>query len=217
MVTFNELRITEDKSRIIVDVEIDEADGFDGFYIDQVKLEYYEQFVSDSYASENAVTLYQFDDDDEDAEPIRHFRICFSLDDYDPTKVTVPDSFGTKTFDNGMFFVFVRCEGSPTNTAVYTGYGCEEVAQTAIGVILDWKRVYEHGISFAARLANRCGNSCDTSNGFESFILLWYALQLAIATCDYIQAKKLWNRFIRAFSSGTTTSFSLSSGCGCGR
>lgn len=215
MVIFNELRITEDKSTIIVDCQIEDVDGFDGFYIDQVKLEYYEQFVSDSHSSDDAVTLYQYDDDDESAQTIRHFRMCFSPDSYDPTEVTVPSTFGTKSFDNGMFFVFVRCGGSSTNTAVYLGYSCEAIAETAIGVILDWKRVYEYGISFAAKLAYNCGNKCDDPSGFENFILLWYALQLAISTCDYGQAKVLWKRFLRAFSSATTTSFSLTSGCGC--
>lgn len=209
MVIFNELRISEDKNCLIVDCEIEDIDGYDGMYIDSVHVEYYKNVGTAGYASDKAITLYE-KGEDEDGKT--HLRLKLDLNDK-LTETEVKNKFGISTFDGGLFFVYTVCDGTKTNPEIYENYGCARSSERDTGVILDWKMIYEWGMGYAARLAKSCGNPCDEPTGFKQFILFWYALQLAISTCDYQRVRDIWDRIIRM---KRTTDFApLSSGCGC--
>lgn len=206
MVIFNDLRITEDKECLIVDCYIEDIDGYDGMYIDSIDIDYYKNVTEDCQPSEHAINLYTH----EDGETFRALRKTLKRSDI------VGKDFGTETFDGGLFFVVVRCDGNPTNLEVLAQYSCTMDNTVDIGVIIDWQRIYEQGMGYAAKLAYGCDNPCDSPVGFEQFIIYWYALQLAISTCDWPQVRKLWPKFLRAFGGGNASSTS-SSGCGCKR
>lgn len=208
MVIFNELRISEDKQCITVDVEIEDVDGYDGMYIDGIYLEYYKN-ASDSgdLTPGKYFTMYEHAEGDDDT----HVRKRVTIDDIEE-QMSLYD-FGTPEFDKGLFFVHVHCDGTPVNGSILEGYGCGADNTWDTGIILDWKAVYEYGMGYAAKLAKSCGNPCDEPTGFKQFILLWYALQLAISTCDYSRVRGLWDRILKTFSGFSGAS--LSSGCGC--
>ena len=203
MVIFNDLRISEDKDCLIVDCEIEDVDGYDGMYIESVSLEWYGNVLDTGYPSEKSYQMYS----DDGTKANTHVRLSVTIDDINI------DGFGADTFDNGLFFVYVHCDGTPTNPDTLDGYGCGADKTWDTGIVLDWKMIYEWGMGYAAKLAKSCGNKCDEPTGFKQFIMFWYALQLAISTCDYSRVRDLWNRILRMYK--TSNSASLSSGCGC--
>lgn len=207
MVIFNDLRITEDKDCLIVDCYIEDIDGYEGMYIDSVKIEYYKNFTDEGCVSDHALTLYE--DDGAEKTSVRCLLNKSTIE-------AQAETFGTDTFDGGLFLVTVECDGTPSNASVLAQYTCGSDSTVDIGVVVDWQSVYRQGMGYAAKLAYGCDNPCEVPSGFEQFILYWYALQLAISTCDWLQVKKLWDKFLRAFHGGGQA-VSVSSGCGCGR
>ena len=218
MVIFNDLRITEDKKRLIVDCQIEDVDGYDSFYIDSVVVVYYANYSDQCVGTpteDTSIILYQKDEDDPD-DVIRAGRWALTLRDLtDESSPKFNPNFGTHKFDGELFFVYVRVAGgSGQDLYILNHRGCGADRMYDVGVVLDWHKVYEQGIAFAAKLGTSCANPCEDPSGFEQFILHWYGLQLAIATCDWYQVTKLWPKFIRAFSRGVGNP-SLGSGCGC--
>lgn len=215
MVIFNDLRITEDRKYLTVDCQIEDVDGYDSFYIKKVELIYYKNVVDFGCIGINddyyAFKMYE---KGESEEPSRNFTRTISMYDimYGPD---AQPNFGTSTFENGLFYVAVTCDGgSAQDLYILNQRGCGADNTFEIGVVLDWYAVYQNGISYAAKLAYSCGNSCEDPSGYEQFILYWYGLQLAIATCDWIQVAKLWDKFLRMFSRGVGSG-SGAGGCGC--
>lgn len=209
MVIFNELRINDDKTALVVDCYIEDVDGYDGLYIDSVYVDYYKNVSSLDSRSDKAIAIYT---KDEEEDGISAVRCCL-----DQQTMAGTEGFGTDTFEAGMFVVTVVCGGTPANASILEQYGCGSDNRTDVGIVIDWEKVYRYGIQFAAQMAYGCGNSCDVPVGFEHFILLWNALKLAISTCDYVQASKLWPKFLRVAAQGDAFTSTMSSGCGCGR
>ena len=207
MVIFNELRITEDKECLIVDCSIEDIDGYDGMYIDSVTVEYYKNVTEDGSASDHAITMYEKTDG---AVGITSYRGTLKASSLDK------ETFGTDTLAGGLFFITVSCDGTPENPEILASYSCGADNTIDVGVAIDWHSVYSLGIGYAAKLAYNCEDPCDIPDGFENFILYWYALQLAISTCDWFQVRKLWDKFMRALA-GNGTVVSSGGGCGCNR
>ena len=207
MVIFNDLRITEEKDCLIVDCYIEDIDGYDGMYIDSIYVEYYKNVTDDGVPSDKAIAIYQKGENDVGQTGMR-----VSLKSSQLNKKT----FGTDTFDEGLFFVTVTCDGTPKNPAILESYSCGADNTVDVGVAIDWHSVYTLGMGHAAKLAYGCTDPCDVPAGFESFVLYWYALQLAISTCDWPLVRKLWDKFMRSIK-GVGHGMTLSSGCGCNR
>ena len=205
MVIFNDLRVAEDKSCLVVECEIEDISGYDGLYIDTVHIEYYKNVTSDGVPSDKAICVFS---DDEEQAHARTVRCELKLSD-----ISV-DTFGTDKFDGGLFFVTVKCDGTPTNPAELASYGCGADRMVDTGVIVDWETVYRNGMSYVNSLADDCVDKCNPPLGFGNFILYWYALRLAINTCDWPLVRDLWDRFSGSLG-GIRSKGSSMSGCGC--
>ena len=203
MVIFNELRITEDKSSLVVDCEVEGIDIYSGMHIDTIYVEYYKNALAIGVPSSKAIKIYDRDDDTEDRKAVRR---CLNQ-----TSLSVSD-FGTDTFDKGLFYITVSCDG--TLSADVVNYPCGTDNTVDIGVVLDWQRVYNQGMVYAAQLALGTRCSCTIPADFEQFVLFWNAFRLALSTCDYTQVAKLWDKFLKITGTGDSA---ISTGCGCGR
>lgn len=140
--------------------------------------------------------------------PKTSFRGCVNVN-----RLSIKD-FGTDTFDRGLFYVIVNVTGSSAALAALARMECGEDKLENIGIVVDWQRVYELGMVFAAQLAMQCPGACAIPDKFEEYALLWNALRLAIGTCDVAQVNRLWDKFM-GFSHGGAGVF-VPSGCGCG-
>lgn len=203
MVIFNELRISEDKKYLTIDVEIERLGIYSDMYIKSVYLEYYKNAETIGVPSSKALVVFD-KDPNEDGE--QAMRFCVSDED-------LPDNMGIATFDKGLFFVTVVCDGDLPASAALLACGTDNTIDTAI--VLDWQRVYERGMQYVAKLNSRCFNNCDDVPGFKNFILMWNALMLAVRMCDYGQIGKAWERFLKIYSNRPVT-FGAAGGCGCG-
>lgn len=204
MVIFNELRLSSDKSNLIVDCFIEGLAIYNDMWIKSVYIEYYKNALASGDPSENAIQVYNNEDE---ITTIKAVRTCLSY-----TSSQVADKFGIKTFDDGLFYVIVDCGGTPAaDTSTYP-CGYDETRTT--GVILDWQHIYEYGMQYISQVAHDCANPCMDMAGLDNFIITWNTLKLAVSTCDFTLVEKVYMKFLRYAGIGTGY---ISSGCGCGK
>lgn len=190
MITFNDLRINEDKDRLYIDCMVDSEYESKDVWIDSIQLVYYNNILSDGLIKDRGkvVTVYPGDGEDSFEEQRKFFAGSVTLDDL---SVMSSENEPDVVFDKGLFYVIVTCDG----TEVPEDY------QDFV-VVPDWEFIYSVGMPFVAQLAVSGVNKCDFPAQFEEFTVIWYALQLAFATCEFSQVELLWNRFLRFASTG---------------
>lgn len=198
MIQFNELRLSPDKNSLIIDMAVRNLSAYKNMYISSVHLEYYKNLNASGYPSNKAIEVYSHPES-EGAEGIRRYRAVV------PVARLSKETFGTDTFVNGLFYVFVACDGALSAEAMID---CGMDSARDMGIVLDWQSVYSRCMS-DIRAYNSVCNPCDRSlDVIEHTIIIWNAIQLAVRSCDWTMLNKLWPRFIGAESAYTTE-------CGC--
>lgn len=201
MVIFNEVRLTEDKTSLVVDCSVEALDIYNSMYINTIYVDYYKNVTTAGVPSEKARKIYDRQDDTQNRQSVRR---CLN-----ETSISIAN-FGTDVFEGGLFYVIVNCAGSlPASAATYS---CRADNTQDIAIVPDWKMLYQHGMGHVARLAMSASCNCEDGAGLEQFALLWNAIRLAIAACDYKQVEKLWDKFL-GISSGNGVASSISCGC----
>ena len=207
MVTFNELRISDERDCLIIDVEVEQVDVFKNMYLDSIYLEYYKNATPTGMPSEKAVVVWQ--NEKNDKTTTKAVRQYYRMDD------TASSKMGVTSFDNGLFYGIVNLGGDPGGQVGYMPCGTDEPRR--LGAILDWKAFYDRGMQYVNSLFNGC-TPCPDLTGFEHFAVLWNALKMALSTCDWPMVSDLWDKFLLApadvsINGGVTAK--ASSGCGC--
>ena len=197
MITFNDLRINDEKDELYIDCTVDEQYADKDVWINTIQLVYYNNILSDGLIKddEKVVTVYQ---DSEGTEMRTFYAGSVDLDD-----LSVMSGEGEEpiVFDKGLFYVIVTCDGSDV----------PENYQDSV-VVPDWEFIYSTGMPYLSQIAINGVGKCEFPAQFEEFVVIWYALQLAFATCDFSQVEILWNRFLRF--AGTGEGF-YNNGCPC--
>ena len=206
MIIFNELRISEDKRQLIVDCEVEDVDMYEGVYIKQIVLVPYEKMSSaGTFKEEDSHVIYYNEDDD---DTVRAKRVCCSEEEVCHWFKDVTE------LDRQIFYVVTRCDAAASVFAQLETMGCGADNVVDTGVIIDWQTVYAQGMAYANAIANNRIGACDSLDGFEEFVMIWYALRLAVDTCNYTQVASLWKKFLRVTLKNGAY---VASGCGCGR
>ena len=201
MITFDDLRISEDKKNLSVLCHISDYEIYDNMYISAVYLEYYKNRGTIGVPSANAIKIYE---NTQSSTSVRSLSLSV------PDSVLADGSHGVSTFDKEMFYIYVMCDGTLPPEVATMGCGYDET--TKVGIVIDWLMVYQMGMGFVNRMARDCGNgagNCDLPEDFEHYILVWNALKLAVETSDWTQMEKLWPVLTH---SGMVAPFS---NCGC--
>jgi len=202
MVVFNDLRIAEDYSSMLIDCAVDSAEEYENIYIKSIHLEYYKNSVTFGVPSSKAILLYNNSEDD--TEVIRkRIRV--------PEVELYNSHIGVDRFGAGMFYIIVTCDGSLPASVSLSPCGSDSMVD--VGIVIDWKMVYEKGMTFVNWMTANKINVCTDTSSFEDFVLLWHGLTAALASQDYRQVERLWDMFTRVnvLKAGTGTV----SGCGC--
>lgn len=187
MITYNDIRITNDYPRLLSIDIVDETDA-----IEDVTVVFYSDMGDDgTYDSEKA---YRHEIVPE-TEDVHHYHVELSVEGI---KEECDMEIGS--FDKALFYVIINTEDATT-----------EELHTYTAVIPDWLAVYNAGMPFVAQIAAFGFDKCDHASGFEEFIVLWNALKLAFSSGDYAQINMLWNKFLRFIG----TSSSSVTGCPC--
>ena len=207
MITFNELRLSDNRKNLIVDCVVDDAYK-DLVYISGIYLEYYANASALGSISDKAYTIWENTVPDESIISKRAVV---------PDAILPTSKLGVSTFVGGMFYVIVKCEAKTNlnaaglaQLAALASSSCDSDTTTDVGIVLDWNMVYNNGMQYVSAMAVSC-DTCELPVGYEEFILIWYGLRLALSTCDTSQAAMMWDRFLR-MTVGKTTPIS---GCGC--
>lgn len=170
MITFKELRFSEGRENIIMSLSIDDLGAFSGMYISSVEL-----CESDNMSSTGEML---------DSE--RVLRIDVGEGKREFASSIPASSFNLDSFNGKLFYVKVSCDGkceidTPNLSELCVDYG----------VVLDLKMLRDNGMSlFRAHYDNRC----DDGDGMKHFIVLWFALKMAIEACDFSEINKMWAR-----------------------
>lgn len=204
MIVFNELRLSDDRSNLLIDCFIEGLAIYKDMWIKSIYVEYYKNALASGAPSEKAIQV--FDNENEDTS-ITAVRVCLPA-----SSSKVLENFEISSFNDGLFYVIVDCDGTPA--AVTSTYPCGYDETRDTGVVLDWQHIYEYGMQYIAQVANSCTNPCNDMSGLDNFIITWNTLKLAISTCDYTLIEKVYSKFLRYAGVGSGI---VSTGCGCGK
>lgn len=159
MITFNELRFTDNKDSIVINCS---AETGSISHID---------IVNRKDFSENT--------DYSGSQPEYSYRIPVGSSTYNST---IPVAYLQPTvvssdLNGELLYVIVSKSGS-----------------SEIGVVLDWQLLYSYVLGLLAAYYKKC-NQCVIPDALEDAILLWNAIKVCIATCDWTLLSKLWDKF----------------------
>jgi len=198
MITFNELRMSDDKESLIVHAVINTDGALDGVTIDSAYLVYYKNL------NEHGIP-----DIEHKAYEITPTSDT-TIDAVIPTTALASMQLDCEDFGDKIFYVVVTTTADAETLAELEELGYTSGDFVDIGVIVDWLRMYNQGMPYVAKLALNGYNKCNKPMSLEEFVIIWHALKVALAACDFEQIAALWDRFLRV-----TSVIPFTPDCGC--
>jgi len=195
MIRFDDIHLADDYSSLVVECHVEDYEVYSNMYIKSIYLEYYKNRGTIGVPSQKAIQIYDNSTPDTSVKSVRATVNAASL-----------TGIGTDTFQKELFYIYVNCDGTLDPTV--SSMDCDMDVTLDVGVVLDWKFVYQKGMKYIAGVAS-CKNTCEDVDNFESFILLWNALKMAADVCDWAQLERIWPKLVA--TPGTSSNY----GCGC--
>ena len=143
MVQFNELKITPDGQRLIIDVSIKDLEYYTNVYLDTIQIDTQDTFVESGPSSEVVYTKVIEGD-------TKLVRLELGTGDLLPT------------LSDNLFFVYVRIKGTP---AANTPCGMDNII--TLGVVSNLYPLYQHAFSYIKEL----NDTCSIPKNFINYIL----------------------------------------------
>lgn len=169
MVRFNELRITSDGKKLVIDTEVMELPYYKGLTISEIKIDTYDTFVSDAKPSEN--TVYTKSDIDS-----KSLRLTLDI------KTDLPKVDVDKLF----LFVWVKVKGVPG-----VDVPCNMDKEYTLGVTFDTCPMYT---TFMQKV-KEVQQDCNIPYEFIDFYLKYKALQVSIDSGHFTEAVKIYKKY----------------------
>lgn len=214
MISFNELRITQDNRFLIIDVSIDKQDYYENVLLDSIIIDTQDTYVPNG-PSDNPIYSYKVED---------AYDLTYSLPEEcncNPVKVdedkTYCFTYGTQQMKNArlvlniqdlkvspcstMFFVYVISKGAPSEDTP-----CGLYKDQIIGTVINLQPIYKQTLKYLKEV--EC--DCNIPKNFIDMILKLKAIELCIRTGNYPQAIKYWKKFFIKNDCKSPTS-----NCGC--
>lgn len=190
MLIFDQLRLSDDATRLYINVHVNKADYFKDIYLDNIKIMTADKVseTNPEVPTEDCIFTHTFGDN------VKEAALVLTVNDF----LTLKQSDMSRT----LFFVYVKCKG-----IVGDCVPCRLDELTTLGVTFDEKLLYQRVMDYTKSFAN----DCKIPVGFTDFILLWNAFKASIETEHYIPAIKFWNQL---FDVGTIGNITYK-GCGC--
>ena len=190
MLIFDQLRLSDDATRLYINVHVNKADYFKDIYLDNIKIMTADKVseTNPEVPTEDCIFTHTFGDN------VKEAALVLTVNDF----LTLKQSDISRT----LFFVYVKCKGT-----VGACIPCRLDELTTLGVTFDEKLLYQRVMDYTKSLAD----DCKIPVGFTDFILLWNAFKASIETEHYIPAIKFWNQLFDVDTIGNITY----KGCGC--
>ena len=171
MISFNELRITSDNRKLIIDVQVRDLPYYSKVYIDSVSID-----TQDTYT-----------DNGPSSKPV--FTRIISGDNKSVRLELSPLELGTTL--NNLLFVYVKVKGTPGPD---TPCGMDNLI--TIGVTFNNCPIYNSMMQYIKEV----GKNCVIPKNFINLFLQYKALEISINTSHYRQAINLFNKFYKNIS-----------------
>lgn len=215
MVKFNELKITPDNEYLIIDVSVDNAEYYDGVFIDSIIIDNQDTYVENGPSS-NPIFTYNVNKEaynlvyslpescscspvqDEESK-----NYCFSADE-DAGKyvrLVIKSEDLRVPIAGSLFVVYVNTIGEPREDTP-----CSLRQSTVTGTAVNLYPIYKSSLGYFKEL----GDTCNIPKGLIDTILRINAIELAIRTGNYTRATKYWKKFF-----SNIRYINTSSNCGC--
>lgn len=191
MIQFNELRITPEDQRLIIDVSVKDLEYYTNVYIDTIIVDNQDTFIS---TGPSASPIYTYEDGVSSEEVVterENKRIRIEL----PSTIIA-------NLDKDLFFVYVTTKGTPSAD---TPCGMDNAI--TVGVVFDLYRIQQLYMGYIREIET---STCNIPKEFIDQILRYEALKYALLTGNYLQAIKYWKKFFK-----TATLYKIVSKCPC--
>lgn len=214
MIQFNELRVTPDGKKLIIDASVKGLHYYNDVYIDTIVIDTQDTYMANG-PSGNPIFSYTVDGADtiQTVETIcSQYKDKFNsmIDSQSDNKESsgkkkVRIELDSKTLgvslNDTLFFVYVIAEGTPSADTP-----CGMDNQTTMGVVANLYPFYRTMVGYMREVEN----DCEIPKSFIDSLLRFYALELSIRTGHYAQAIKYWNKFFKDIKIRT-----INTGCRC--
>lgn len=198
MLIIDQLRISDDASRMYINVHVNTASYFQDITLDSITIMTADQ-VSETdpeVPTENYIYHREFVDGLKEAGLVLTPSDFIKQWESDPKAMMFQRDDMSKT----LFFVYIKCKGVPDECTP-----CRLDEMTTLGVTFDENMLYQVVMDFTKGLSD----DCNIPVGFTDFILLWNAFKAAIETEHYIPAIKFFNMLFGGYiEEGPSMSFS---------
>ena len=192
MIIFDQLRISDDGSRMYINLHVNQADYFKDIYLDSITImtacqvsETSPELVTDDY-------IYR-----------QTFEGNLKQADLVLTPADFNEKFSKNDLSHDLFFVYIVCKGVPDPCTP-----CRLDEMTTLGVTFDENILYQKVMDFTKELLK----DCNINQGFLNFILQWNTFKAAVETEHYVAAIRFWKML---FEEGGTHNLSITKNCGC--
>lgn len=176
MITFQELRITPDGQKLIIDVSVRDLEYYTDVYLDSIQIDTQDTFIESGPSSEVVYTKTI----DGNSKSV---RLELGAGDLLPT------------FNDNLFFVYVRTKGTPS---VDTPCGMDNL--TTLSTVFNKYFIYNDIMQYVKEV----NTDCIIPKNFIDKYLRFKAFEISIVTGHYIEAIKYYNKFIKDTSNVIT-------------
>lgn len=197
MVLFDQLRISDDGTKMYINIHVNEADEFANVYLDEMYICTADGVNETAFCDpEQYKPIYHWEA--LEADNLKEAAFVLRATDFEP-------SFSGASMGNNLFFVFVKCKGTP-NPCV----PCRLDEEWTLGVTFDVNLLYQKVMQYTREL----NDDCEIPKGFIDMILQWNGFKAAVDTEHYQVAIDFWKRMF--FGSHSVTTYGTRKPCGCG-
>lgn len=176
MVKFQELRITPDGLKLIIDVSVRDLEYYTNVYLDEILIDTQDTFIESGPSTK-----------------VVYSKII------EGSKKSVRLELGTgdllPSLNDNLFFVYVKTKGTPS---INTPCGMDNIY--TLGITLNMCPIYNRIMQSVKDIAR----DCDIPKNFIDSYLRFKAFEICINTEHYTEAINYYNRFIRGKSIAVT-------------
>ncbi len=193
MLLFDQLRISDDGKRMYINIHVNFATYFDNIMLDSITICTADQVSETNPNAPSQDYIYK-----------KVYTEDLQVDNIVLTPQDMNENFTKNSFSSDLFFVYVKCEGTPDQCTP-----CTLDEEITLGVTFDESIFYQKVMQLTKQLADECKVSKD----FIDMILLWNGFKAAVETEHYIPAIDFWKKLF--FGHHGVLGLSNSKPCGC--
>lgn len=176
MVQFNELKISSDYIKLIIDVSVKDIAYYENVYLSEIYIDTQDTFVQSGPSNNTCYKKELYIIQDNTKVYPKSIRLELGIDQILPS------------LKDNLFFIYIKVTGNPS---VDTPCGMDN--STTIGVIYDKYSIFKNAMNYIDEI----NNTCNIPKNFIDYILKYKAFQYSLNTGHYIKAIEYYNKFIK--------------------